>query len=81
MSISRPITVLFRLLLACLADGRSRRALLSLDDRLLRDIDVTRSDAKRAAKRPLWMRSRSRMGNEFTNRHHAGPAFRKAPEW
>jgi uncharacterized protein YjiS (DUF1127 family) len=31
-----------------------RRALLALDDRLLRDIGMSRADAVREAKRPFW---------------------------
>ncbi len=34
--------------------ARQRRRLLELDDRLLRDIGVTRSDALREADKPFW---------------------------
>ena len=35
---------------------RQRRALASLDDRMLRDIGVTRSDALHEANKPCWRR-------------------------
>lgn len=35
--------------------GPQRRALAELDDRLLRDIGVTRSQARREAAKPFWM--------------------------
>jgi uncharacterized protein YjiS (DUF1127 family) len=34
--------------------ARQRRALLTLDDRMLKDIGVTRADADREASRPFW---------------------------
>ena len=34
--------------------GRSRRALAELDDRLLRDIGVTRFDASHEVAKPFW---------------------------
>ena len=34
--------------------SRQRRALAELDDRLLDDIGVTRSEARREAAKPLW---------------------------
>jgi uncharacterized protein YjiS (DUF1127 family) len=34
--------------------ARSRRALARLDDRLLRDIGLTRADAEAEAERPRW---------------------------
>jgi uncharacterized protein YjiS (DUF1127 family) len=34
--------------------ARQRRALLTLDERLLKDIGITRADAEREASRPLW---------------------------
>lgn len=34
--------------------SRSRRQLARLDDRLLRDIGVTRTDADREATKPFW---------------------------
>jgi uncharacterized protein YjiS (DUF1127 family) len=80
MSISRSLAAIVRFLLACQADAHSRRALTLLDRRLLRDIGVTHTEARRAAARPLWLRSRSRMGAEFPDRRRARSALRKAPE-
>jgi len=34
--------------------ARQRRALLTLDERLLKDIGITRADAEREASRPFW---------------------------
>ena len=34
--------------------ARQRRALVELDDRLLRDIGVSRADAEREANKPFW---------------------------
>jgi uncharacterized protein YjiS (DUF1127 family) len=34
--------------------ARQRRALLALDDRMLKDIGITRADAEREASRPFW---------------------------
>ena len=34
--------------------ARHRRALLELDERLLKDIGITRADAEREASRPFW---------------------------
>jgi uncharacterized protein YjiS (DUF1127 family) len=34
--------------------SRQRRALAELDDRLLRDIGVTRTDAEEEANKPCW---------------------------
>ena len=34
--------------------ARQRRRLLELDDRLLRDIGITRSDAVREYEKPFW---------------------------
>ncbi len=34
--------------------SRQRRALAELDDRMLRDIGVTRSQARREAAKPFW---------------------------
>lgn len=33
---------------------RQRRRLEDLDDRMLRDVGVTRADAEREARRPFW---------------------------
>jgi len=34
--------------------ARSRRELLALDDRMLKDIGITRIDAQREAAKPFW---------------------------
>jgi uncharacterized protein YjiS (DUF1127 family) len=34
--------------------AQERRALLALDDRMLKDIGVTRAEAEREASRPFW---------------------------
>jgi uncharacterized protein YjiS (DUF1127 family) len=34
--------------------ARQRRSLLSLDDRMLKDIGITRADATREGTRPFW---------------------------
>jgi uncharacterized protein YjiS (DUF1127 family) len=34
--------------------ARQRRALLTLDDRMLKDIGITRAAAEREASRPFW---------------------------
>jgi uncharacterized protein YjiS (DUF1127 family) len=34
--------------------ARQRRALLTLDERLLKDIGITSADAEREASRPFW---------------------------
>jgi uncharacterized protein YjiS (DUF1127 family) len=34
--------------------ARQRRALLTLNDRMLKDIGITRADAEREASRPFW---------------------------
>ena len=34
--------------------ARQRRALLALDEHLLKDIGITRADAEREASRPFW---------------------------
>ena len=34
--------------------ARQRRALLALDERVLKDIGITRADAEREASRPFW---------------------------
>ena len=34
--------------------ARQRRALLKLDERLLKDIGITRADAEHEASRPFW---------------------------
>jgi uncharacterized protein YjiS (DUF1127 family) len=34
--------------------ARQRRALLTLNDRMLKDIGITRAEAQREASRPFW---------------------------
>ena len=34
--------------------ARQRRALLALNERMLRDIGITRAEAEREARRPFW---------------------------
>jgi uncharacterized protein YjiS (DUF1127 family) len=80
MSLRRTLANVFRFLAACAADARSRRALLLLDDRLLRDIGVSQREALMAAKRPLWIRSRARMGSAFPERDRRPSPLRKALE-
>jgi uncharacterized protein YjiS (DUF1127 family) len=41
-------------LLGLLGCGRSRRRLAELDDRMLRDVGLTREEAGREAGRPVW---------------------------
>lgn len=48
------LAALLRRLLAAEADRRSRQALLHLDDRLLRDVGVTRAQALEEAGRTDW---------------------------
>ena len=43
-----------RRLLRTIAASRSRRRLLELDDHLLRDLGLTRDQARREAERPSW---------------------------
>jgi uncharacterized protein YjiS (DUF1127 family) len=38
-----------------LARQRTRRALAGLDDRMLRDVGITREQAIREAEKPMWM--------------------------
>jgi uncharacterized protein YjiS (DUF1127 family) len=40
--------------------ARQRRALLELDERLLKDIGISRADAEREASRPFWDAARER---------------------
>lgn len=44
----------FERLLALTALGRSRRRLGQLDDHLLRDIGLTRAEARQEAEKPVW---------------------------
>ncbi|WP_447895018.1 DUF1127 domain-containing protein [Vreelandella sp. GE22] len=46
---------------------RSRRQLLTLDDRLLRDIGMSRAQVNREAKRPCW-RSSMPKGDPYDTR-------------
>jgi uncharacterized protein YjiS (DUF1127 family) len=34
--------------------SRERRALLALDERMLKDLGITRAEAEREARRPFW---------------------------
>jgi uncharacterized protein YjiS (DUF1127 family) len=43
--------------------ARQRRALLALDERLLKDIGITRADAEREASRPFWDLAQERWRN------------------
>jgi uncharacterized protein YjiS (DUF1127 family) len=43
-------------LLLWLSRARQRRALAALDDRLLGDVGISRSDAAQEAGKPFWMR-------------------------
>ena len=49
-----PIAAARRLVSTWIERVHQRRALASLDDRLLRDIGITRVDAVREAKKPFW---------------------------
>jgi uncharacterized protein YjiS (DUF1127 family) len=44
----------FRELAAMLERAQQRRRLLSFDDRMLKDIGLSRADAWREASKPLW---------------------------
>ncbi|HEY0834526.1 MAG TPA: DUF1127 domain-containing protein [Azospirillum sp.] len=46
----------FGLLSAWISRRRQRRALAALDDRLLRDLGLTREDAARECRKPFWRR-------------------------
>ena len=50
----RPRPGLLGQLLARMALGRSRRRLGDLDDHMLRDIGLTRAQARQEAARPIW---------------------------
>jgi uncharacterized protein YjiS (DUF1127 family) len=45
-----------RLLATWIARARQRRALAALDDRLLRDIGISRGEAWRECAKPFWRR-------------------------
>jgi uncharacterized protein YjiS (DUF1127 family) len=51
---ARYVLPLAERLLAALETYRQRRALLALDDRLLRDIGLSRADAEHEAARSFW---------------------------
>ena len=56
-SLATPSSRAFRALdrlVALMALGRSRHRLGELDDHLLRDIGLTRSEARQEADRPVW---------------------------
>jgi len=80
MFTARPLSTLIHFLLACRADARSRRALSALDDRLLRDIGVTRAEALRAATQPLWKRSRPWLRSGLLDRRRTRTAARHTPK-
>ena len=42
------------LAVACQQRVRERRALAALDDRMLRDIGISRADAERETSKPFW---------------------------
>jgi uncharacterized protein YjiS (DUF1127 family) len=51
---SAPWQALATWLFACWQRHRQRRELLGLDDRLLRDIGVSRDDARLEARKRIW---------------------------
>jgi len=48
------LTRFWRWLVAVQAVDRERRLLAEMDDRALRDLGLTRSEARRESRRPLW---------------------------
>ena len=52
--LSRRATELRHTLRVWIARSRSRRELRELDERLLRDIGVSRSEAERVGSKPFW---------------------------
>lgn len=52
--LSRALIAAFDRLLAWQENVRSRHALLSLDDRMLRDVGIDRAAAEAEARRPFW---------------------------
>jgi uncharacterized protein YjiS (DUF1127 family) len=50
----RPRPGLLARLVAAVALRRSRRSLADLDDHLLRDVGLSRAEARREAARPAW---------------------------
>jgi uncharacterized protein YjiS (DUF1127 family) len=80
MSLPRPLSNLLRFLTAWRADARSRRALMSLDDRILRDIGITRAEAERAAAQPYWRRSRPWLRGGLLERRRARTVARHIPK-
>src|SRR5262245_58056641 len=49
-----PVAAAVALIARWLETARQRRVLAALDDRLLRDIGITRVDAMREAEKPFW---------------------------
>jgi uncharacterized protein YjiS (DUF1127 family) len=80
MFLPRPLSSLIRFLAACAADARSRRQLMAMDDRLLRDIGITRDEARWAATRPYWRRSRSWPGTGTLERRRARAVATHTPK-
>jgi len=48
------LTSWYQQVLQCLEQRRQRRWLLRLDDRMLKDIGITRADAVNEASKPCW---------------------------
>ncbi len=54
ISLSGPVIAASRAMSVWCERARQRRALASLDDRLLSDIGVSRAEADREARKPFW---------------------------
>lgn len=54
MSFRRPAFAFFRLLLRWRQRRRQRHALRELDDRLLRDVGLSRDQARTECRKPFW---------------------------
>jgi len=50
----RPLSMALRVVAFWIQRARQRRALAQLDDRLLRDIGITRYEATRESEKPFW---------------------------